>query len=173
MYFKILLIPDRVVLGFEQTRVPEREWHRPGLIAVSEFANEQIHELYHLRCLGRRCVSLEWPLRFEHSGTPPMRRRRDVSYASKRISSHGGISIYFPTTIPTSIPPRYSFRSLRCVKLSPRRPDGHLNSTALRGICCERLVCKGSREIWYSPITKRNFPVPVGIASRHIANALR
>jgi Domain of unknown function (DUF1902) len=29
-----------------------------------------------------------------------------------------------PTTIPMSIPPRYSLRSLRCVKQSPRRPDG-------------------------------------------------
>jgi hypothetical protein len=45
------------------------------------------------------------------------------------------------------------------------------------GICCERLVVlpcanKGSHEIWYSPITKRNFPVAVGIASRHAANAV-
>jgi len=31
---------------------------------------------------------------------------------------------------------------------------------------------KGSHEIWYSPITRRNFPVPVGIASRHTANAI-
>jgi predicted RNA binding protein YcfA (HicA-like mRNA interferase family) len=31
---------------------------------------------------------------------------------------------------------------------------------------------KGSHEIWYSPITKRNFPVPVGIASRHTANSI-
>jgi predicted RNA binding protein YcfA (HicA-like mRNA interferase family) len=31
---------------------------------------------------------------------------------------------------------------------------------------------KGSHEIWYSPITKRNFPVPVGIPSRHTANAI-
>ena len=31
---------------------------------------------------------------------------------------------------------------------------------------------KGSHEIWYSPITKRNFPVPVGIFSRHTANAI-
>jgi predicted RNA binding protein YcfA (HicA-like mRNA interferase family) len=31
---------------------------------------------------------------------------------------------------------------------------------------------KGSHEIWDSPITKRNFPVPVGIASRHTANAI-
>jgi hypothetical protein len=31
---------------------------------------------------------------------------------------------------------------------------------------------KGSHEIWYSPITRRNFPVPVGIPSRHTANAI-
>jgi hypothetical protein len=31
---------------------------------------------------------------------------------------------------------------------------------------------KGSHEIWYSPITRRNFPVPVGIASRHTANGI-
>jgi predicted RNA binding protein YcfA (HicA-like mRNA interferase family) len=31
---------------------------------------------------------------------------------------------------------------------------------------------KGSHEIWYSPITKRNFAVPVGIPSRHTANAI-
>jgi hypothetical protein len=31
---------------------------------------------------------------------------------------------------------------------------------------------KGSHEIWHSPITKRNFPVPTGIGSRHTANAI-
>ncbi|MDE2329263.1 MAG: type II toxin-antitoxin system HicA family toxin [Bradyrhizobium sp.] len=31
---------------------------------------------------------------------------------------------------------------------------------------------KGSHEIWYSPLTDRNFPVPVGIPSRHTANAI-
>jgi predicted RNA binding protein YcfA (HicA-like mRNA interferase family) len=31
---------------------------------------------------------------------------------------------------------------------------------------------KGSHEIWHSPVTKRNFPVPVGIVSRHTANAI-
>ncbi|MBV8103132.1 MAG: type II toxin-antitoxin system HicA family toxin [Hyphomicrobiales bacterium] len=30
----------------------------------------------------------------------------------------------------------------------------------------------GSHEIWRSPITGRNFPVPVGVASRHTANAI-
>ena len=31
---------------------------------------------------------------------------------------------------------------------------------------------KGSHQIWYSPITKRNFPIPVGIVSRHTANGV-
>ncbi len=31
---------------------------------------------------------------------------------------------------------------------------------------------KGSHEIWYSPITKRNFIVPSGIISRHTANGV-
>ncbi len=31
---------------------------------------------------------------------------------------------------------------------------------------------KGSHEIWFSPLTRRNFPVPIGIASRHTANAI-
>jgi predicted RNA binding protein YcfA (HicA-like mRNA interferase family) len=31
---------------------------------------------------------------------------------------------------------------------------------------------RGSHEIWRSPITERNFPVPIGIASRHTANAI-
>ena len=31
---------------------------------------------------------------------------------------------------------------------------------------------KGSHEIWYSPVTQRNFAVPIGIPSRHTANAI-
>jgi hypothetical protein len=31
---------------------------------------------------------------------------------------------------------------------------------------------KGSHEIWHSPITLRNFPVPIGFPSRHTANAI-
>lgn len=31
---------------------------------------------------------------------------------------------------------------------------------------------KGSHEIWHSPITERNFAVPIGIPSRHTANAI-
>ncbi len=31
---------------------------------------------------------------------------------------------------------------------------------------------KGSHEIWHSPIVAKNFPVPIGIPSRHTANAI-
>jgi hypothetical protein len=31
---------------------------------------------------------------------------------------------------------------------------------------------RGSHEIWHSPITQRNFAVPVGILSRHTAYAI-
>jgi predicted RNA binding protein YcfA (HicA-like mRNA interferase family) len=31
---------------------------------------------------------------------------------------------------------------------------------------------RGSHEIWHSPITQRNFAVPVKIPSRHTANAI-
>jgi hypothetical protein len=31
---------------------------------------------------------------------------------------------------------------------------------------------RGSHEIWRSPITGRNLPVPVGVSSRHAANAI-
>jgi predicted RNA binding protein YcfA (HicA-like mRNA interferase family) len=31
---------------------------------------------------------------------------------------------------------------------------------------------KGSHEIWHSPLTKRNFAVPVHTPSRHTANAI-
>jgi hypothetical protein len=31
---------------------------------------------------------------------------------------------------------------------------------------------KGSHEIWHSPITGRNFAVPINIPSRHTANAI-
>jgi predicted RNA binding protein YcfA (HicA-like mRNA interferase family) len=31
---------------------------------------------------------------------------------------------------------------------------------------------KGSHEIWHSPTTAQNFAVPIGIPSRHTANAI-
>jgi len=43
----------------------------------------------------------------------------------------------------------------------------------LRAAGCELVrQGRGSHEIWRSPITKRNFAVPVGIPSRHTANAI-
>jgi hypothetical protein len=43
----------------------------------------------------------------------------------------------------------------------------------LREACCVLVrQGKGSHEIWHSPITQRNFPVPIGIPSRHTANAI-
>jgi hypothetical protein len=42
-----------------------------------------------------------------------------------------------------------------------------------RGVGCTLVrQGKGSHEIWYSPITQRNFPVPIGTPSRHTANAI-
>lgn len=31
---------------------------------------------------------------------------------------------------------------------------------------------KGSHEIWYSPVSRRNFSVPAKVLSRHTANAI-
>jgi hypothetical protein len=43
----------------------------------------------------------------------------------------------------------------------------------LRGAGCLMVrQGKGSHEIWHSPITKRNFVVPIGRPSRHTANAI-
>jgi len=43
----------------------------------------------------------------------------------------------------------------------------------LRAAGCEFVrQGKGSHEIWRSPMTKRSFAVPVGIPSRHTANAI-
>lgn len=35
-----------------------------------------------------------------------------------------------------------------------------------------RFVRHGRHPVWYSPITRINFPVPVGIKSRHTANEI-
>lgn len=50
--------------------------------------------------------------------------------------------------------------------------DRRLRELLREGGCTFVRQGKGSHEIWHSPITKRNFPVPVGIASRHTANAV-
>ena len=38
--------------------------------------------------------------------------------------------------------------------------------------CSLKRQGRGSHEIWHSPVTKRTFAVPVGIPSRHTANAI-
>ncbi len=43
----------------------------------------------------------------------------------------------------------------------------------LRSAGCELVrQGKGSHEIWHSPLTRRSFAVPIGIPSRHTANAI-
>jgi predicted RNA binding protein YcfA (HicA-like mRNA interferase family) len=43
----------------------------------------------------------------------------------------------------------------------------------LRDNACEKVrEGKGSHEIWYSPVTSKNIPVPVTIKSRHTSNAI-
>ena len=50
--------------------------------------------------------------------------------------------------------------------------DRQLRDLLLAAGCFLIRQGKGSHEIWHSPITKRNFPVPIGIPSRHTANAI-
>jgi hypothetical protein len=50
--------------------------------------------------------------------------------------------------------------------------DSELRELLRKADCTFVRQGKGSHEIWHSPITRRNFPVPVGIATRHTANAI-
>lgn len=50
--------------------------------------------------------------------------------------------------------------------------DRSLRELLLGAGCIKIRQGKGSHEIWTSPITGRNFVVPVGVASRHTANAI-
>jgi predicted RNA binding protein YcfA (HicA-like mRNA interferase family) len=50
--------------------------------------------------------------------------------------------------------------------------DRELRRLLARAGCIFVRTGKGSHEIWSSPITKRRFPVPVGIVSRHTANGV-
>ncbi|KAB0679396.1 type II toxin-antitoxin system HicA family toxin [Aureimonas leprariae] len=55
--------------------------------------------------------------------------------------------------------------------MAPRTFDRELRGL-LREAGCELVrQGKGSHEVWRSPITGRTFPVQVGVASRHTANA--
>jgi predicted RNA binding protein YcfA (HicA-like mRNA interferase family) len=50
--------------------------------------------------------------------------------------------------------------------------DRALRELLLAAGCSMVRQGRGSHEIWRSPITKRNFAVPIGIPSRHTANAI-
>jgi len=50
--------------------------------------------------------------------------------------------------------------------------DRPLRTLLTDAVCVLVRQARGSHEIWRSPITGRNFPVPAGIASRHTANAI-
>jgi predicted RNA binding protein YcfA (HicA-like mRNA interferase family) len=54
----------------------------------------------------------------------------------------------------------------------PATLDRELRTVLRRSGCNFVRTGKGSHDIWYSPITDRRFPVPVGILSRHTANAI-
>jgi hypothetical protein len=50
--------------------------------------------------------------------------------------------------------------------------DRELRALLKRAGCTLVRQGRGSYRIWSSPITKRNFAVPIGIPSRHTANAI-
>jgi predicted RNA binding protein YcfA (HicA-like mRNA interferase family) len=54
----------------------------------------------------------------------------------------------------------------------PATFDRALRRLLVRAGCTFVRAGKGSHEIWQSPVTKRRFPVPVGIVSRHTANGV-
>jgi predicted RNA binding protein YcfA (HicA-like mRNA interferase family) len=54
----------------------------------------------------------------------------------------------------------------------PANLDRELRRLLAHAGCSFVRAGKGSHQIWYSPITERRFPVPVGIVSRHTANGV-
>jgi predicted RNA binding protein YcfA (HicA-like mRNA interferase family) len=54
----------------------------------------------------------------------------------------------------------------------PATFDRELRRLLRRAGCIFVRAGKGSHDIWYSPVTERRFPVPVGIVSRHTANGI-
>jgi predicted RNA binding protein YcfA (HicA-like mRNA interferase family) len=54
----------------------------------------------------------------------------------------------------------------------PATFDRELRRLLERAGCTFVRYGKGSHQIWYSPLTKRRFPVPAGIVSRHTANGV-
>ncbi|KTQ95279.1 hypothetical protein NS226_12030 [Aureimonas ureilytica] len=56
--------------------------------------------------------------------------------------------------------------------MAPRTFDRDLRHLLLAAGCYLIRQGKGSHEIWHSPVTNHSFPVQVGVASRHTANAI-
>jgi predicted RNA binding protein YcfA (HicA-like mRNA interferase family) len=56
--------------------------------------------------------------------------------------------------------------------MAPRTFDRDLRDLLLAAGCFMVRQGKGSHEIWKNPATGVGFAVPVGIASRHTANAI-
>ena len=54
----------------------------------------------------------------------------------------------------------------------PATFDRELRRLLVRVGCTFVRAGKGSHQIWDSPITRRRFPLPVGIVSRHTANGV-
>jgi predicted RNA binding protein YcfA (HicA-like mRNA interferase family) len=54
----------------------------------------------------------------------------------------------------------------------PATFDRELRRLLRRAGCAFVRARKGSHEIWESPVSKRRFPVPLRIVSRHTANAI-
>jgi predicted RNA binding protein YcfA (HicA-like mRNA interferase family) len=50
--------------------------------------------------------------------------------------------------------------------------DRDLKRILLEAGCYFVRPAKGSHELWYSPLTKRQFTVPVNVAIRHTANGI-
>ncbi len=56
--------------------------------------------------------------------------------------------------------------------MAPRTFDRELRELLRAAGCILLRQGKGSHEIWQSPLTGRSFPIQVGVASRHTANAI-
>jgi hypothetical protein len=50
--------------------------------------------------------------------------------------------------------------------------DRPLRDLLLKAGCVFLRQGRGNHEIWHSPLSGRNFGVPIGIPSRHTANAI-
>jgi predicted RNA binding protein YcfA (HicA-like mRNA interferase family) len=50
--------------------------------------------------------------------------------------------------------------------------DRELRNLLEKAHCYSVRPGKGSHQIWYSPVSQRNFPVPHGVVSKHTANGV-